>query len=264
MSEVPVAAGGGDNAAGAVGSGVIGDGDGFLSLGTSGVVFVADNKFRPNPDGAVHTFCHALPDLWHEMSVMLSAASAVDWVAQVTGFASPADLYAAAEIRNQPAATEIFLPYLSGERTPHNDPYAKGMFFGLSSSTDRTALAQAALEGVGFALADGIDAILEAGASINSLSVIGGGARSRYWGGVLASILDRPLIYRREGTVGPAYGAARLARLALTGEDVGDVCTPPPVETVIEPDIQRAKRYRERRGVFRSLYSNTKDLHQET
>ena len=263
MKNVLVAAGGGDNAAGAVGSGVIGAGAGFLSLGTSGVVFVADDKYRPNPARAVHTFCHALPGLWHEMSVMLSAASAVDWVAKVTSFGEPADLYAAAEARNLPAATEIFAPYLSGERTPHNDPYAKGMFFGMTSSTDRAALAQAALEGVGFALADGVDAILDAGAGIESLSVIGGGARSRYWGGILASILQRPLVYKREGTVGPAYGAARLARLALTGESVSDVCTPPPIETVIEPNERHTALYRDRRDTFKLLYEKTKDLYQE-
>ena len=263
MKKVPVAAGGGDNAAGAIGSGVINAGDGFMSLGTSGVVFVADNAYRPNPARAVHTFCHALPGLWHEMSVMLSAASAVDWVAQVTGFATPADLYAAAEARNEPTETEIFLPYLSGERTPHNNPYAKGMFFGLTSTTDRTALAQAALEGVGFAFADGLDAISDAGAAIDTLSVIGGGARSKYWGRVLASIVERPLVYRREGTVGPAYGAARLARLALTGESASDVCTPPPIETTIEPDRHLADLYRDRRTVFRSLYTKAIELHQE-
>ncbi|MEP3890962.1 MAG: xylulokinase [Hellea sp.] len=259
---VPVAAGGGDNAAGAVGSGTTSHGDGFISLGTSGVTFLADDSYRPNPEGAVHTFCHALPGLWHQMSVTLSAASAVDFVAKMTGFETPADLYTAAEDANQPGNGAYFLPYLSGERTPHNNPNATGAFFGLTHEDNRTTLAQSALEGVAFALADGIDALRETGAEIKALSVIGGGARSHYWGKILAASFDVPLHYRGGAAVGPAFGAARLARLCVTGEDITEVCHPPAIEHTITPNADLREHYAARRQTFQKLYKSTKELTQ--
>lgn len=260
VPQVPVAGGGGDNAAGAIGTGTVSHGDGFLSLGTSGVIFLADNGYRPNPESAVHTFCHALPGLWHQMSVMLSAASAVDFVAKIAGFAQPADLYAAAEEFNKPGENVYFLPYLSGERTPHNNPDAKGAFFGLSHLDNRNTLAQAALEGVAFALADGLDALKESGAKVEALSVIGGGARSRYWGKILASILGIPLLYRGGGAVGPAFGAARLARLSVSNETPEEICLPPKIEWTVEPDQNLEDLYQARRPKFQTLYKNTKEL----
>ena len=263
MKTVPVAAGGGDNAAGAVGSGTVRTGDAFLSLGTSGVTFLADDQYRPNPRGGVHTFCHALPNRWHQMSVMLSAASAVDWVSRVNGFTEPAELYGAVEERNEPCAVEMFIPYLTGERTPHNDPLAQGVFFGMTQNTDRIAMAQAALEGVAFGLADGLDALHDTGAKVETLTVIGGGARSKYWGKILSSVFNQPLIYREGGEVGPAYGAARLARLALTGEDVEEVCAPPPIRDVIEPSEKLRDHYAPRRALFKQLYKKLAPLFRE-
>lgn len=260
VPQVPVAGGGGDNAAGAVGSGTVTHEDGFLSLGTSGVVFLADSGYRPNPKSGVHTFCHALPGMWHHMSVMLSAASAVDFVSSITGFANPADLYAAAEDFNQHCDKVIFLPYLSGERTPHNNPNATGAFFGLTNDVNRNTLAQAALEGVAFALADGIDALREAGANVHRLTVIGGGARSHYWGKILASTFGFPLNYRSGAAVGPAFGAARLARLSVSGEKVAEVCRPPNIDLTIQPDPKLQDIYARRRPIFQKLYTNTKEL----
>lgn len=254
MECVPVVAGGGDNAAGAVGSGVVQKGEGFLSLGTSGVIFLADDAYRPHPEGGIHTFCHALPQRWHQMSVMLSAASAVDWVAGICGFQTPAQLFETAAKAKTLSRQELFLPYLSGERTPHNNPMAQGVFFGLSHQTNSTRLAQAALEGVAFGLSDGIRALQESGADIKTLSVIGGGARSEYWGKILASVFDIPLIYRDSGTVGPAYGAAHLARLGVSGETVEEVCNPPPITNIIEPDSAFRDHLGERLSLFRSLY----------
>jgi xylulokinase len=216
MGRVPVVAGGGDNAAGAVGVGVVRSGDAFLSLGTSGVLFLANDGYRPNSAGGVHTFCHALPDRWHQMSVILSAASCVDWAAKLCGGTDAATMFEQVAARGRPATTEIFLPYLSGERTPHNDPHAKGVLCGLTHETDSVILAQAVLEGVAFAFRDGMDALLDSGASLDTISVIGGGARSPYWGKILSSVLNRPLVYRDGGEIGPAYGAARLAQLADT------------------------------------------------
>jgi xylulokinase len=256
MDRVVVAGGGGDNAAGAAGIGVINAGDAFLSLGTSGVLFLATPKFLPNPDRAVHAFCHCLPGRWHQMSVMLSAASCVDWAVKLTGAADAAELLGKVEARGRLDGPEIFLPYLSGERTPHNDSQARGVLFGLSHDTDATAIGQAVLEGVAYAFADGLDVLIEAGATIDKISVIGGGARSMWWGGVLAAALGRPLIYRDGSEVGPAYGAARLARLAKTGEAAEDVCKPPPVRVVIEPNQRDIDQLAPKRRLFSKLYQD--------
>jgi xylulokinase len=260
MAQVPIAAGGGDNAAGAVGSGVVAPGEGFISLGTSGVVFLADDQYRPNTDGAVHTFCHALPGLWHQMSVILSAASAVDFVARSCGFETEAALYEQTADARAPSKGAIFLPYLSGERTPHNNSHAKGAFFGLGHEDTPLTMAQAALEGVAFALADGVDVLRETGAKIETLSVIGGGSRSHWWGEIIAAAVEAPLTYRTASAVGPAYGAARLARLCLGQDAVSDICTAPPIERVIEPNADLRDLYAGRRETFTKLYQATKEL----
>lgn len=258
MARVPVAAGGGDNAAGAVGVGVVRSGDAFLSLGTSGVLFLSNDGYRLNAAGGVHTFCHALPNRWHQMSVILSAASCIDWAARLGGVKDAASLFALVEARGRPAETEVFLPYLSGERTPHNDPHAKGVMFGMTHETDTAALGQAVLEGVAFAFRDGLGALLDSGATLDTITVIGGGARSAYWGKILASALGRPLIYRDGGDVGPAYGAARLARLSLGKDAIEDVCTAPPITNIIQPDERLSDRFTAKRTIFRQLYAALK------
>lgn len=261
LERVPVAGGAGDQAAGAIGAGVVRPGQASLSLGTSGVLFVADARFRPYPERAVHAFCHALPGRWHQMSVILSAASCLAWLTRLTGAASEAALLAELDEGAPPGGRLLFLPYLSGERTPHDDPDASGVFCGLDHDSDRAALARAVLEGVAMALADGQDALLESGAALDEVSVIGGGARSALWGRILASVLRRPLVYRAGGAVGPALGAARLARLAVGDEDPDEVCTPPPVERVVEPVPAWQDAYAERRARFRDLYARLKEPH---
>ena len=253
---VPVVAGGGDQAAGAVGAGVIAPGRALLSLGTSGVYFVADDAHRPNPERAVHAFCHALPGTWHQMSVLLSAASCLSWIARATGARDEAALLEEIEQADRPSDRLLFLPYLSGERTPHNNPHATGVFAGIEHATDRAALGRAVLEGVGFAFADAEEALGSAGSRIEEVSVIGGGARSRFWGRIVASVLDRPLVYRRGATVGPALGAARLARIGLTGEPTDRVCPPPPQDFVAEPNPTLVAHYRERLPRYRRLYAD--------
>ncbi len=260
MARVPIAAGGGDNAAGAVGAGVVKPGEGFISLGTSGVVFLADDQYRPNTDGAVHTFCHALPGLWHQMSVILAAASAVDFVARIAGFKTEAALYEQTADARSPGRGAIFLPYLSGERTPHNNPHATGAFYGLTHEDTPLSMAQAALEGVAFALADGVDVLKATGANIDSLTVIGGGSRSSWWGEVISSAMNMPLTYRTASAVGPAYGAARLARLCAGSERAADICTAPAIDHIIKPNSDMRDLYAERRATFSKLYHATKDL----
>jgi xylulokinase len=260
LARVPVAAGGGDNAAGAVGAGVVRPGEAFLSLGTSGVLFAADDRFRPNPKRAVHAFCHALPGAWHQMAVLLSAASCLTWAARVTGAPDEAALLAEIEAAPAVPGAVLFLPYLSGERTPHNDPGARGAFFGVDHETTRASLGRAALEGVAFAFADAQEVLLEAGAALREVTLIGGGARSRLWAGILAAALGRPLVLRAGGEVGPALGAARLARICTTGADPATACPPPPVDAVVEPDSSLAARYAEVLPRWRALYTRTRDL----
>jgi xylulokinase len=264
MARVPVAGGGGDNAAGAVGVGVVNSGDAFLSLGTSGVLFLANATYHPNPAGGVHTFCHALPGRWHQMSVILSAASCVDWAARLCGFADAGSFLAKVEARDRPSRSELFLPYLSGERTPHNDPDAKGVLFGLTHDSDSAAIGQAVLEGVAFAFRDGLDALLDTGAELGTITVIGGGARSNYWGRILSASLGRPLVYRDASEVGPAYGAARLARLAYSGEAIEKVCTAPPVLRVVEPDASLGEAFAAKAARYRALYRELKPYFKET
>jgi len=251
---VIIAGGGGDNAAAAVGVGAVEPGRAFLSLGTSGVLFVTNAAFSPNPEQAVHAFCHCLPSIWHQMSVILSAADCLSWVTALTGAVGEASLLAEVEAAGDRPGELVFLPYLSGERTPHNDPKAMGVFFGLDHKTDRAALARAVLEGVAFAFADGQDALLATGTTIGDISVVGGGARSPYWGRILASALGRPLFYHTGCESGPAFGAARLARLAVTGDNPLSICTAPATNRIVEPDANLAEPYHTRRSVYRRLY----------
>lgn len=255
---VPVVGGGGDNAAGAVGVGVTDPGEAFLSLGTSGVLFVAGESFAPNPSSGVHAFCHALPGRWHEMTVMLSAASCLDWATRLSGVKDAGALVAAAEAEGNLSSPLIFMPYLSGERTPHNDPYARGVLFGLDHDAGAAAVGQAVLEGVALAFADGLSCLANP-ERVKSLTVIGGGARSSYWGRILSAALNRPLTYRRDAEVGPAYGAAKLAQFA-SGGSPDDVLKAPPVIREITPDADDVDRLAAKRGTFSALYEQTKTL----
>ena len=254
-----VAGGAGDNAAGAVGIGAVEPGQAFLSLGTSGVLFLCNNSFSPNPERTVHAFCHCLPDTWHQMSVILSAASCLSWVTQLTGAKDEASLLEeiAADEANADSRL-LFLPYLSGERTPHNDPNAMGVFFGLTHDSSRAKLGRAVLEGVAFAFADGMDALLSTGEKINHISVIGGGTRSELWGQILADILGRELTYHKGGEVGPAFGAARLARLAVNDDDISAVCPAPEAKVTVKPDPAKAEKYQMKLQRFRRLYTALK------
>jgi len=261
MSCVPIVAGAGDNAAGAVGVGIIEAGQAMLSLGTSGVYFAVSDGFLSNPESALHSFCHALPKTWHSMSVILSAASCLDWVANLTGQPDVGTMLDDVETNANSESTVIFLPYLSGERTPHNNPNAKGVFFGMTHMTSKADLALAVLEGVGFAFADGLDALHATDLIPEEISLIGGGARSAYWRQMLADIFAIKLVYRVGGEVGPALGAARLAHLGVSkGENVAEICPIPKLIQVHEPDRNKHTRYVLRRKIYRELYQRVKGL----
>ena len=252
---VPVAGGAGDNAASAVGMGLVRPGEGFVSLGTSGVVFVSGAAFEPNPAQALHAFCHALPDRWHVMSVMLSAASAVTWAANSLGFENEVALLAAAATLDVDAQDQapLFLPYLSGERSPHNDPLATGAWVGLRAQHGREHLAYAVAEGVGFGLLDGLRTIPAMTPPLRSLSLVGGGSRSAWWAQLLADTFGLTLTVHQDSETGGAMGAARLAWLACGGT-VDRVCTTPPVRQAFVPDPARGARLGIRHERFRRLY----------
>ena len=253
MVNRPILAGGaGDNAAGAIGLSAIAPGNAFVSLGTSGVLFAVTPHFAPHPEAAVHAFCHALPGLWHQMGVTLSAASSLAWWAGITG---QDEAHLLAELPTPIAASPAtFLPYLGGERTPYNDGHVRGSFNGLSHETDRPALTQAVLEGVAFSFRDCFDALAASGTIIREADVIGGGSRSPLWSLIIASALGIPLHRLAEGEQGGAFGAARLARMAVTAEPPDAVCTPPVRTETILPDPELADSYAVRQAKYRALY----------
>ncbi len=251
---VLLAGGAGDNAAGAMGLAAIRPGDAFVSLGTSGVLFATTDRYRPYPQGAVHAFCHAIPNTWHQMGVTLSAAASLAWWAGVAG-ASEAALIAELGMPTAPSPA-LFLPYLGGERTPYNDGTLRAGFLGLSHDTGRAAMTQAVLEGVAFSLRDCLDALAASGTQVAAADVIGGGSRSRAWTVILASVLGVPMRPLAAGEHGGALGAARLARMAVTGEPPEAVCTPPAREETVEPRADLAAAYAERLAQYRAAYSS--------
>jgi xylulokinase len=252
---VIVAGGAGDNAASAVGVGAVSVGQGFVSLGTSGVVFLVTDRCNPNPARAIHTFAHALPGRWHQMSVMLSAASAFGWVTRLTGWESEAKLAeAAARLdHNARAHAPFFLPYLSGERTPHNDANASGVFAGLRHDHDAAALAYSVMEGVTFGLMDGLEAMQAGTLGDAPLALVGGGSRSDVWAQMIASGLNRVLLRDDTASAAAALGAARLGWMAVGGSEA-EVCRPLRSAQRFEPDSHEAARLLARYQRYKALY----------
>jgi len=253
---VPVAAGAGDQAAGAVGVGVDRPGPVSVVLGTSGVVFAALPAYAADRAARVHSFCHAVPGRWHAMGVMLSAAGSLRWFRDAFAADTPFDVLTAEAERWAPGAEGlVFLPYLAGERTPHADPDARGAFIGLSLRHDRGALARAVLEGVAYALRDSLELLAALGVRPDVGRVSGGGARSDLWLRIAASVLGIPL----ERTVveeGAAYGAALLGGVAAgvfdSVEEAVERCVR--VRGTVEPVAEWRERYEEGYARFRGLY----------
>lgn len=256
---VVVAGGAGDNAASACGMGTVSDGAAFVSLGTSGVLFAANAAYLPKPESAVHAFCHALPNTWHQMGVILSATDALNWHSSVTG-KSAADLTTELGETLKAPSGVTFLPYLSGERTPHNDAVIRGAFIGLEHESSRVVLTQAVLEGVSFAIRDNLEALRSAGTDISRVTAIGGGSRSRYWLAAIATALGVPVDLPADGDFGAAFGAARLGLIAATGADPVAVCTPPKTAGTIEPVAALSGAYEDAYKRYRALYPAIKSL----
>ncbi len=255
-ADIPVAGGGGDNAATAIGMGVTQPGQAFVSLGTSGVLFAATPSYAPAPETAVHTFCHALPKTWHQMGVILSATDSLEWYARLTG-ATAADLTGALGTLQTPGRA-MFLPYLGGERTPHNDAQIRGAMIGLEHGTDRDAGTRAVLEGVAFALKDSADALAGTGTRIDTLLAAGGGSASRHWLEIMATALGQPISIPVSGDFGAAFGAARLGMMAATGDLT--LATPPSLAATIDPDTALQPAFAEAHHRYKETYTALRSL----
>ena len=247
-----VAGGGGDNAAAAIGLGIVAPGDSFLSLGTSGVVFAVTEHFAPAAESGAHAFCHAVPDTWHQMGVILAASDCVSWLCEITDkdVDSLMQAFAATDL----AATDLlFHPYLSGERTPHNDADARGGFFGLARGHGTGEMTRAVLQGVAFAIADATEVLRNAGATPTRFLATGGGAKNRAWLSYIAAVTGIPIDMPADGDFGAALGAARLAMIA-DGAPIEDVCRKPQIESTIEPDPALAKALGPAHVRWREIY----------
>jgi xylulokinase len=253
LKGVPVVGGGGDQAAGAVGSGAVTEGVISLSLGTSGVVFVSQETPEYDPKGRVHTFCHC-NGKWHSMGVILNCGGALRWAREVLGFS---DFQEMAERAQKAGATNVvFKPYLSGERTPHNDPELRGSFHGLSLSDGRDELVQGVFEGVTFALLDAyeaLQALKDSPGAPEVIRVTGGGAKSDYWMQLIADVFGIPTVRLRVDE-GPAFGAALLAGVGIgVWEDVASACAQVVKETqVFEPHPERSQEMAKRREAWQA------------
>ncbi len=253
---VPVAAGAGDQAAGALGVGVDRPGPLSLVLGTSGVVFAALPAYAAEPQARVHVFCHAVPGAWHAMGVMLSAAGSMQWFRDSLAAGVPFDDLDAQAAQWAPGSGGLFfLPYLAGERTPHADPDARGAFIGLSLQHDRGAMVRAVMEGVAYGLRDSLELLIALGVRAKAGRVSGGGARSRLWLSILASTLGLP-VEITSVEEGSAFGAALLGGVAagVFGDAHEAVAACVRVRDVVEPQREWKEAYAEGYQGFRALY----------
>ncbi len=249
---VTVAGGAGDNAATACGLGLLQDGAGAVSLGSSGVVMVARDSCQPAPQTAVHTFCHALPDRWFQMGVMLAAADNLNWLGNLVG-QPPQALVAQLGDRLHRPGPILYLPYLAGERTPYNTPHLRAGFAGIGAMSGRAEMTRAVLEGVSFGLRDNLEALRATGAAPQRLYAVGGGARSDYWVRLLATVLGLPIeVSASQAAHGAALGAARLGLLAATGGAANDILTPPRDTREVLPDAAHIAEYAEAFTTFQS------------
>ncbi|MGK9419129.1 xylulokinase [Pseudomonas cedrina] len=265
-TDVVIAGGGGDNPVAAIGIGAINAGDGFITLGTSAAIVAITDHAAGNPASAVHSFCHALPNRWYTMGAMLAGASCLRWVTRLSG--QPDEQTLLDQVQAQlpieqavPLTTPLFLPYLAGERTPHNDPLLRGGFMGLGHDCTPAMLGYAVMEGVGFGLLDALRAVQSAGADIDACALVGGGARSEYWAQLLANILQREIFTLQGSELSACVGAAKLGFLAI-GEGDALLQEGMPVRARYMPDVAQQSVLQARYRKFRGLLVAAKTLHE--
>ena len=255
-----VAGGGGDNAAAACGIGAVTDNAALVSIGTSGVMFVSNDRFRPNAGRAVHAFCHAVPNTWHQMGVILSAAASVEWLAGILGSPAP-KLTAALGTKLEGPSAALMLPYLSGERTPVADAQVRGLIMGLGHEADHKTLTHAALDAVAFAFRDSLEALKDAGTNVKRVTAVGGGTKSELWLKIIATVLGVPVDLPAAGDVGGAFGAARLGMIAATGADFRKVLTAPKTARTITPEKKAQAAYEDHYRRYAKIYPAIKEIY---
>lgn len=261
-TDVVIAGGGGDNPVAAVGIGAVNAGDGFITLGTSAAIVAITDHAAGNPASAVHSFCHALPNRWYTMGAMLAGASCLRWVTRLTG--TPDEQTLLDHVQAQlpisqpvPLDTPLFLPYLAGERTPHNDPLLRGGFMGLGHDCTPAMLGYAVMEGVGFGLLDALRAVQSTGADVTSCALVGGGARSEYWAQLLANILQREIFTLHGSELSACVGAAKLGFMAIGVVSLAGM----PVKARYLPDAAQHTLLQARYGKFQGLLGAAQALH---
>ncbi|MEM7685191.1 MAG: xylulokinase [Pseudomonadota bacterium] len=254
---LPVAAGGGDAATGAVGIGAIDDGTAFISLGTSGQLFVATECYRPNPARMVHAYCHTVPATWFQMAAMLNGARPLQWFADIVD-EPVADLLNAAQGCDV-AGDLTFLPYLTGERSPHGDPHIRGSFYGLADGTTRAQMMRAIVNAVAYSFADAFDSLRDSGTRISEVLAIGGGARSDLLLQTIADATGTTINRSADAVSGPAVGAAKLAAVASGSCAISDLASRPRVDRRFEP--APSDLHDEGLARFRTLYTRLKGAH---
>lgn len=264
-TDVVIAGGGGDNPVAAVGIGAINAGDGFITLGTSAAIVAITDHAAGNPASAVHSFCHALPNRWYTMGAMLAGASCLRWVTRLTGHSDEQTLLDQVQAQlpiGQPVPldTPLFLPYLAGERTPHNDPLLRGGFMSLGHDCTPAMLGYAVMEGVGFGLRDALHAVQSTGANVTSCALVGGGARSEYWAQLLANILRREIYTLHGSELSACVGAAKLGFLAI-GQGAALLEAGMPVKARYAPDLTQQPVLEARYRKFQGLLTAAKALH---
>lgn len=263
---VVIAGGGGDNPVAAVGIGAVNAGDGFITLGTSAAIVAITDHAAGNPASAVHSFCHALPNRWYTMGAMLAGASCLRWVTRLTGTADEQTLLDHVQLQlpiGQPVPlnTPLFLPYLAGERTPHNDPLLRGGFMSLGHDCTPAMLGYAVMEGVGFGLLDALHAVQSAGANVGACALVGGGARSEYWAQLLANILQREIFTLHGSELSACIGAAKLGFMAI-GQGEALLQAGMPVKAKYLPDATQQPVLAARYRMFQGLLVAAKTLHE--
>jgi xylulokinase len=254
-----VAGGGGDNASAAVGIGAVQDGDAILSLGTSGVMFVSNARYSPNTKRAVHAFCHAVPNTWHQMGVILSATDSIEWLAKLLKTPAP-KLTAALGKKLAGPSPVLLMPYFSGERTPVGDSQIRAAFIGLGHETDAKAMTHAVLDGVAFAFRESLDALRQGGAVVNRLTAVGGGTKSEIWLKIIATALGIPIDLPAAGDVGGAFGGARMGLMAATGASFEKICIKPKIACTIHPEKSATAAYEAAYRRYMQIYPSIKDI----
>jgi xylulokinase len=260
---IVIAGGGGDNPASGVGIGAVDAGDAFITLGTSAAIVTITDRMMGGAAAGMHSFCHALPGRWYAMGAILSGASCLQWITRLLSQPNEYEfinLVSKSVPVNQavPRNAPLFLPYLSGERTPHNDPLVRGAFVNLAHETSPAMLGYAVLEGVGFALRDAMDSVQSTGATISSCALVGGGARSHYWAQLLSNILNREIRVLAGSALSASIGAAKLGFAALGGDPkILRIGLPVKTTFVAEPALHASlqDRYDNFQGLFPAVQS---------